>query len=100
VEKACSQANIAKSVPQGLKPWLILLAHLSGLKPRPTDPGLLVPAYHPMEFCRSRFGSLVAQIGTPSPLECGEVKIACKLEWMPHQLAAKSNGGEILWQIK
>jgi hypothetical protein len=39
-KRAGFQMNIAKSIPQGLKPSLILLAHLPGLKPRPTSPGL------------------------------------------------------------
>ncbi len=39
-EKACFWVKRLKSIPQGLKAPLILLAQLSGLKPRPTSPSL------------------------------------------------------------
>ena len=38
-KKACFRPQHPRNIPQGLKATLILLALLSGLKPRPTSPG-------------------------------------------------------------
>jgi uncharacterized surface anchored protein len=46
-KKACFQTNLARSIPEGLKPSLILLAFMSGLKPRPTSPGLQLERVFP-----------------------------------------------------